>query len=165
MGLSHGQTASVPLSAVITLQIAPTLASRLAALVRCHRLTPSALVAEVSLSKARQLRLVGRVPEANGVRFESCRAVGLGQTHTAEAAKSRTRLIQPQPLAKAAGKHWSAAPSACAAERIREALAVPGRRGIRAIAKHFGYQSANMLQGPWCGRETVRRRSLQSGAP
>jgi hypothetical protein len=62
-------------------------------------------------------------------------------------------------------------------ERIREALAVPGRPGIRVIAKQFGVsprtvqneprlrvqrrnQSANssiLLQGPWCGRGAAPR--------
>jgi DNA invertase Pin-like site-specific DNA recombinase len=41
--------------------------------------------------------------------------------------------------AKAAGKHCGRPPLAPElAERIRQALAVPGRPGIRAIAKQFG---------------------------
>jgi hypothetical protein len=36
------------------------------------------------------------------------------------------------------------------AERIREALAVPGRRGIRAIAKQFGV-SPSAERGPRSG--------------
>ena len=40
--------------------------------------------------------------------------------------------------AKAQGKHCGRPPLAFELERIREALAVPGRPGIRVIAKPFG---------------------------
>jgi hypothetical protein len=56
LSISSWLLCGVPLSAVIPLQIVPTLVSRRAASVRCHCLTPLAVVAEVSLSRARSLQ-------------------------------------------------------------------------------------------------------------
>jgi DNA invertase Pin-like site-specific DNA recombinase len=51
----------------------------------------------------------------------------------------RARVNAGIARAKAAGKHCGRPPLALElAERIREALAVPGRPGIRVIAKQFG---------------------------
>ena len=51
----------------------------------------------------------------------------------------RARVNAGIARAKAAGKHCGRPPLAPElAERIREALAVPGRPGIRVIAKQFG---------------------------